>query len=369
MKENVKNYRNIPKVLLPIKNKKIERNKSFSSADGNSKKDSMDLKTNRQTVKAETEKNGTGQMKQISIDFDLNIEQNHAFDPHSKINSSSHPVCDEKNLAKLAPLFQKKLRTDQKIKEAQRFFLQSESNELTDSHKPIKIEPIIHRILPFPKVSHVNQVTLDQKRIRTWNRSNRTINFIEKIFCKPLFNYSAIETVLKLKDPSCISSEVYESRKADVDHTLAVLQNYYSDVQSLWKTISKCSESRNFKPIGIRVTKKKKSVQSNNLLPTSCLWTEKYKPKNSHEIVGNEAAVLKLKTWLQNWQSSNTNEDYSSSEEFYISDCSLSNNLKSNQVAVLMGPHGSGKTASVYAVAQELGYSWVPLNSNFLSLF
>lgn len=72
---------------------------------------------------------------------------------------------------------------------------------------------------------------------------------------------------------------------------------------------------------------------------------------------------MKLKTWLEAWQTP-VREDYSSSEEFYSSDNSYQNSLETNQVAVLLGPHGSGKTASVYAVAEELGYTVLELNAS-----
>lgn len=34
----------------------------------------------------------------------------------------------------------------------------------------------------------------------------------------------------------------------------------------------------------------------------SLLWTEKYQPEHSSEIVGNSALVKKLKSWLLEWK-------------------------------------------------------------------
>ncbi|OAD55277.1 ATPase family AAA domain-containing protein 5, partial [Eufriesea mexicana] len=95
-----------------------------------------------------------------------------------------------------------------------------------------------------------------------------------------------------------------------------------------------------------------------------CSWTYKYRPKSSQEIVGNEEAVAKLKEWLLGWKAIFTNEDVSSGDEFYSSDSSSSKMIENNQVAVLLGPHGCGKTASVYAVANEFGYTVLELNAS-----
>lgn len=65
-----------------------------------------------------------------------------------------------------------------------------------------------------------------------------------------------------------------------------------------------------------------------------------------------------MKEWLTGWRATFTNEDVNTSDEFYSTDCSSDTKIiENNQVAVLLGPCGSGKTASVYAVAEEFGYT------------
>lgn len=86
-------------------------------------------------------------------------------------------------------------------------------------------------------------------------------------------------------------------------------------------------------------------------------WTYKYRPQSSCEVVGNEEAIIKLKEWLLGWKATFINEDVSSGDEFYSSDNSRSKINENNQIAILLGPYGCGKTASVYAVANEFGYT------------
>ncbi|CAN0025222.1 unnamed protein product [Lampetra planeri] len=101
------------------------------------------------------------------------------------------------------------------------------------------------------------------------------------------------------------------------------------------------------------------------------LWTEKYQPRSKDDIIGNSAAVRKLHGWLKEWKShanreaerasrrektesqSESGDDESSSSEDEDSLC---------HGMLLTGPPGVGKTAAVYACAQELGFKVFEVN-------
>ena len=70
------------------------------------------------------------------------------------------------------------------------------------------------------------------------------------------------------------------------------------------------------------------------------LFTTTYAPKHSKDIIGQEIAVTQLKHFIQNYKQ------------------------QKNKAALLHGPLGCGKTSSVYAVARELGYDVLELNSS-----
>ncbi len=70
------------------------------------------------------------------------------------------------------------------------------------------------------------------------------------------------------------------------------------------------------------------------------LWTKKYIPKNSKEIVGNDANIKKIINFISNYK-------------------------KQKKKAVLLyGPSGVGKTCSAYAIADEYDTELLELNSS-----
>src|SRR3989344_1707913 len=72
------------------------------------------------------------------------------------------------------------------------------------------------------------------------------------------------------------------------------------------------------------------------------LFTLKYAPQNAQQIFGQEKAVKELKDFL------------------------LSYRQKRQKAALLFGPMGCGKTSSVYALAKELGFDILEINSSDL---
>ncbi|CAK1556235.1 unnamed protein product [Leptosia nina] len=99
-------------------------------------------------------------------------------------------------------------------------------------------------------------------------------------------------------------------------------------------------------------------------------WADKFKPTSAKQIIGNFTAIDELKKWLQLWTENlvrnKHNED--SDSDFDIlrdSDADSRESLKSfNNVLIICGEVGSGKTSSVYAVATELGIKVIEVNAS-----
>ena len=138
---------------------------------------------------------------------------------------------------------------------------------------------------------------------------------------------------------------------------------------------------------------------SSSLYTSSDLWSERYQPVQTSQVLGNTAQVQELYQWMSMWKERATAQRDSlvaggdvastrppcskpvsagrvhsdSDDDFVVprsrrshasrrcasSDSELENKAEGSDlcpVALLCGPHGSGKTASVLACAQELGF-------------
>ncbi|KAM5306037.1 ATPase family AAA domain-containing protein 5 isoform 2-T2 [Glossophaga mutica] len=105
------------------------------------------------------------------------------------------------------------------------------------------------------------------------------------------------------------------------------------------------------------------------------LWTEKYQPQKSSELIGNELAIKKLHSWLKDWKrraeleerqnlkgKRDEKQDLLDRIDFKGSSDEEENRLCNT--VLITGPTGVGKTAAVYACAQELGFKIFEVNAS-----
>ncbi|XP_070703677.1 ATPase family AAA domain-containing protein 5 [Pempheris klunzingeri] len=106
------------------------------------------------------------------------------------------------------------------------------------------------------------------------------------------------------------------------------------------------------------------------------LWTEKYQPQHSSDIVGNAASVRRLHSWLKEWKlradreerkkQKDKNQEEGSNDSDW--DCGEEDSKDGEDMfcntMVITGPTGVGKTAAVYACAQELGFKVFEVNAS-----
>ncbi|NXQ40248.1 ATAD5 protein, partial [Catharus fuscescens] len=109
------------------------------------------------------------------------------------------------------------------------------------------------------------------------------------------------------------------------------------------------------------------------------LWTEKYQPQDSSELVGNKKEIERLHSWLQEWKKradleekrnqkrekeDKEQEDSLSSLDFKDSKSDTEEETTLCNTVLITGPPGVGKTAAVYACAQELGFKIFEVNAS-----
>ena len=78
------------------------------------------------------------------------------------------------------------------------------------------------------------------------------------------------------------------------------------------------------------------------MIRESLPWPELYRPKSSSELVGNRDAIQGLKDWIQSWTKKPPRK----------------------RAALLIGPPGVGKTASVGAITHDFGAELVEFNAS-----
>lgn len=267
----------------------------------------------------------------------------------------SHKSNPPSKKIKLAPLFAKKLpkpMIDRDVLEARQKFLYSTNEEVSDKLK--KTEPILEiEVNLFPALVHVRQISENDA---IWNLPKLpNVDILD--------TDDSINLSLDLKMLNSMNNYIEKNKNVD---SFNLLQTYEvrEGLLFLKNTYPKFPVYRTFKQLRQKFTTSQKEEENP-------LWTEKYKPLRSDDIIGNFRSVEVLKKWLSSWkdcrqemsQKSKHHDDSSDSEFWSDSDTNDSSRLPNNTYLVV-GPIGSGKTSSIYAIANELDMNVLEVNAS-----
>jgi replication factor C subunit 1 len=91
---------------------------------------------------------------------------------------------------------------------------------------------------------------------------------------------------------------------------------------------------------------------------SSDLWTEKYSPRSSQDLLGNSQSIEKLQIWLETWE-----------QEVLLTPSSKGPKPKSTEnskarAALISGPPGIGKTTACRLLSLESGFKVMEMNAS-----
>lgn len=93
------------------------------------------------------------------------------------------------------------------------------------------------------------------------------------------------------------------------------------------------------------------------------MWTDRYKPTNIHDLVGNMAVIDQLYEWLKDWDEVVLRGNKKPMNVRRGMNFADAPNLNARS-ALLSGPPGIGKTSAARIVCQQLGYEVVEQNAS-----
>ncbi|CAN6320592.1 unnamed protein product [Urochloa humidicola] len=108
----------------------------------------------------------------------------------------------------------------------------------------------------------------------------------------------------------------------------------------------------------------------NGCQPAYYLWTDKYRPETAAQVCGNSEHVKFLSEWLKGWDERGhkigaANGDTNDSSYQDESDADYSDDASDcENVLLITGPVGCGKSAAVFACAREQGFNVIEVNTS-----
>ncbi|KAE8793741.1 ATPase family AAA domain-containing protein 5 [Hordeum vulgare] len=122
-----------------------------------------------------------------------------------------------------------------------------------------------------------------------------------------------------------------------------------------------------------RILQGRAEVDQKGCLPDYYLWTDKYRPETAAQVCGNIEHVKFLSEWLKGWDErghknkqtgvANESINASSCQDESDTDCSEDASDYEN-VLLITGPVGCGKSAAVFACAREHGFNVIEVNTS-----
>ncbi|XP_050352059.1 enhanced level of genomic instability 1 [Nymphalis io] len=284
-------------------------------------------------------------------------------------NLSNIKVKNDKKTLKLAPIFVTKPQLSPAAIEAKQRFLKS---GVPEKLKKSTVQQINNSTLLeyFHSVSHIQQNDCHVSNLQGKDWFKQTSNKIEETNVAHNYTFKSLIT------PDSAESLNIPILKHKPEKVLKYIKSAYPKFpvyRTYHKLRSKCKgdfKDFNYIDLDNSIEIIENCTEVNNDNPEKLNWCDKYKPTTSKQIIGNFESVKELKRWLETWsekliKDKSNGSDVSDMSDFYCSDMDSKDAMRTtNNVLIVAGKSGSGKTSSVYAVAAELAIKVIEVNAS-----
>lgn len=280
----------------------------------------------------------------------------------------------------IAPIFLKKKWEDEAraMKKAKQEFLFSGVPEVLKQQTAALVALELRPVEIFPKISHVTQAGSKPWRLPYPDLLSRLL--------RKSHPHS------KINRPTGFSSNLNSSNvdiSSSSNRSISLKQASYLEWRYCKDWITRLKEDYSlsfpfFRTLRTLLPRTNKEDDGSQHLP----WTDAYAPKHSNDILtNNRGSSIQIKNWLNQWKSRAGEEitalpkkkpkkvgkrkrissDCTDSEEVVAEESSNASWNPEEQLCnciLLVGPAGCGKTATIYALAEELGYNVLEVNAS-----
>lgn len=284
-----------------------------------------------------------------------------------KEKKSNKTKTGHKKSAKMAPLFMPRPQIDPAALEAKQKFLQSGVPEqLRKIHSHSKKQVSDNHFFVTKHVQQFASAEPISKRQLKYNYDDSDEDDIDlNIFdSKSILNREVEKKQKSLPGfkngvKSCLQMIKLSYPEFPVYRTYKLLRNKYNKDNTI-----KADHDNSLEAIS------EVNLDSKTDDPSHLSWTEKYRVQLATDIIGNFEGIKELKGWLQTWRDNEAsskkkqcNSDSDSSDFCYNYDTDSRDSMRGvDNLLIITGPVGCGKTTSVYAVAAELSIKVIEVN-------
>lgn len=270
----------------------------------------------------------------------------------------------------LAPLFMKKALKPQidpmEMKARRNFLLSGIPDEMRfEINKKQQFEEQILSnvdLIAFPLITHVTQL-----QSNNWILNDVNLLSKSKVKIRPndVTNEINTKVSITLKYGVLTNSNIKADVQVKCNKISAIKSMAIDDVKLILRQLKVENETFPYNRCYKQLLRMKNSAELSDctfITTNSAPFVEIYKPKMFNDYVFGIKHVKLLQEWLQEWNEKHDIELSDSDSDFGGSRQSMATKVSNNYI-VLCGEQSTGKSSSVYALANDLNYKVIEINA------